>query len=119
MGKKNPFFIYNRKEIFSFFLFGITATFFAFTLGIHLGTSLSVSPVHPTPHEKIQVIQDSIPRLQKLLEKQKYNPEEIEKLLNHFLHQEVLHQQIKLVPPQSLELPKSSKSKNAGATLFD
>lgn len=118
MEPKQRLFIYERREMGVLILLGIMVALFAFTLGVHLGKKVGPKAVARTNHETTTAptVPDQTPNPNELSDQSKAAPQAAEDILNQSLKDEVAHSGIKIDKSRQVELPKTPKTKQSGAT---
>lgn len=119
MEKKQRFFIYDRKEVSLLVLLGLMVAIFAFTLGVHLGKRVGPKGQIVTenrPGAPISEVHEAVPSEKELQEKAKAKNPATDELLDQATHDEVTRTGIKLDETRQVDLPKETRSVNAGAT---
>lgn len=116
--QKQKVFVYERKEIVLLSLLGMLVATFAFTLGIHLGKRVVPPPPPALPSEatSASTVGDAAPTRQEIQEQAKGLIDGADETVAQDLHEEVTKEGLKLSAGRQVELPKGTKTSNAGAT---
>src|SRR4051812_45531783 len=118
MEQKQRLFIYGRKEMAVLILLGVMVALFAFTLGVHLGKRvMGKGALHAIgEHAPVGTISDQVPSKPELKDQARGAQQASDEAIQKAVHDEVAKTGLKLDNPKTLELPKETKTKNAGAT---
>ena len=116
--EKPRFMIYDRKEMLVLVLLGVLVALFSFTLGLHFGKKVNHEALLNEWRKQAFVAThpDVLPSREELAEQMKHVNDSVELTLGQALKKEVDKTGIQLKKSVQVELPKKSKSKEAGAT---
>jgi cell division protein FtsN len=121
MKEKQRVFIYDRKEMGALILLGLMVAVFAFTLGVHLGKRVGGKNVAHTEAGEatpVETHSDKEPESKEIADQAKSAGQVADDSANQALHDEVERTGLKLDKGRQVDLPKSAKSDNAGATTI-
>ncbi len=112
MTEKQKFFIYGRQEMKILITLGVLITFFAFTLGIHLGKRIGPKGMVSAPKDPttVKTLSDVIPDRNEIIEQSKNANEVADEEIDKALKEEVDRAAIRLEKPRQVELPHTVKA---------
>jgi pseudouridine-5'-phosphate glycosidase len=115
---RHALFIFDVREVLTLLLIWCLFSLFTFTLGVHYAKKISTfSAFHSDVSiSGVATVADQVPNRQELTEQAKGANQAIDEALNQSLHDEVTRTGIKLDTPHQVELPRETKSTQAGAT---
>jgi cell division protein FtsN len=113
-------FVFDKKELLVLSTLSVTVAAFSFTLGVHLGKTVSTADLvtHEQRVEGVEGQEDPLPNRQEFVERGKGVDHEADLALSQSLHTEVSKTGIKIENAKDVDLPTETKTKSAGATTL-